>query len=562
MLRRNTPFLCFLLVLWASGGALAQVNAQQLADANRAAMDAYSNLDIEAAKKQLEDAVRNAERNNVRGPALARTYANLGIVYVGGLSDNAAGLDAFVKALKEDPSVEPDPLLSTPEIQQVYTLAKRKAGVSGGSSPTPVAPGPVEGNLGHEPVPEQLTQTAVPVYVTAGDLPVASMKVFYRSLGMPQPKSADLKPMGDGWGVLIPCTDVFEPNVEYFIVALDAEGAQVGNAGTPQNPVSVPIVTTRTQAAPSLPGEPAPSQCTGDEECPPGMPGCGGKGGLGDTCRADKDCGEGLVCEDNFCATGERDDDDEGNTKRGDQPRMFIDISGGVGLVYVGQGMEADAAPPQAVAKSACHVAYGDPADTEGDCTRERLGNDPNTGMTIYEPANLVAAQNYAKDRGWACDVIQTANGGITLNDCTVAIESPGFVPTAILNVAIGYYVVPRFSLALAGRLQFGAGEGAMAGVFAALRGEYQLTEPKAAGFHAGLVAGLGAGRIQAQPPAKDPKAEGPFVTSGIMGAQLGTRIGYRFTRNFGLVVTPLANFMFPAFLFDLDLNAGVQIAF
>jgi hypothetical protein len=551
MLRRKSPLLVLLLVLWTAGRTQAQTNPQELADVNRAAMDAYNNLDIEAAKKQLEEAARNAEKAGVKGPALARTYANLGIVYVGGLSDNGAGLDAFVKALREDPKVEPDPLVSTPEIQQVYTLAKRKAG---GAS-TPPAAGPVEGNLEHLPAPEQLTQTAVPVFVNAGELKVASMKVFYRSLGMQQPKSVDLEPMGNGWGVLIPCTDVFEPNVEYFIVALDDEGAQVGNAGTPQNPVSVPIVTERSSPSPALPGEVPPSQCQGDAECPPDMPGCHGNGGLGDTCRADKDCGEGLVCQDNFCATGER-EDAEDEADESDAPRLFIDATFGIGLAYVSEGMEADAAPPGNVAVAACNAGYweGDPnpAGSNGECLI------PDSGM--FDKA---AAAKYTEDRGWECEVVPNPeNGGITLRNCTVAIQSPGFVPMPVLNVAIGYYITPRFSLSGAARVQIGAGEGVMAGIFASVRGEYLVTKPAAKGFHTGLMLGVGAGRIQAQPPAQTDKAKGPYVTSGLGGVQLGVRLGYRFTRNFGLVVLPIANLMMPAFLFDLDLTGGIQVAF
>jgi hypothetical protein len=548
MYRGKTPLLglCLLAVLAVAGSAAAQSNPQQLADANRAAMDAYNNLDIEAAKKQLEEAARNAEKNNVKGPALARTYANLGVIYVGGLSDNAAGLDAFVKALKEDPTVEPDPLVSTPEIQQVYTLAKRKVGGAGGGTkdePPPVQ-GPVEGNLEHVPAREQLTQTAVPVFVNVGDLAVQTVKVFYRSLGMPEPKSAEMKPMkGGGYGVLIPCTDVFEPNVEYFIVALDDEGAQVGNAGTPQNPVSVPVVTERTQPAPHLPGDPPPNQCSGAEECPPGMPGCGGKGGLGDTCRANTDCGSGLVCDDNFCATGERDDEEE-EGEDGDLPRFFIDASYTLGLAYVGTNMEADSPPPQSVAQAACNAA-----SESGECQR---------GETI----DLDAARKYTEDRGWACQVERGAEGGITLRDCTVAIQTPGFVPIHALSFGIGYHITPRFALGAAGRIQIGAGQGTLAGVFASVRGEFLLTTPAETGFRASLLGGFGAGRIQAQPPAQTEGTEGPYVTSGIVGAQLGVRLGYRITRNFGLYGMPLANFMLPAFLFDIDINVGAQVAF
>jgi hypothetical protein len=280
------------------------------------------------------------------------------------------------------------------------------------------------------------------------------------------------------------------------------------------------------------------------------MPGCHGNGGLGDTCRADKDCGEGLVCSDNFCATGER-SEEEDESSGGRAPRLYIDVSFGVGLSYVGEGMQADAAPPQSVAKAACNVAYGNPANAPG----------PNCVTSNMEP-DLAKAQKYTEDRGWSCDVIESPDGGITLKNCTVAIQTPGFVPTPILNIAIGYYITERFSLGATGRIQFGAGEGSMAGIFAAIRGEYLFTKPAADGFHTGLLFGFGFGRIQAQPPAQTKGAEGPYVTSGPVGAQLGIRMGYRFTRNFGLVVAPVANFMLPAFLFDLDLTGGVQVAF
>ena len=545
MYRGKTPLLglCLLAILTVASSVAAQSNPQQLADANRAAMDAYNNLDIEAAKKQLEEAAKNAEKHGVKGPALARTYANLGVVYVGGLSDNAAGLDAFVKALKEDPSVEPDPLVSTPEIQQVYTLAKRKVG---GGAPRPEAspaPGPVEGNLEHVPPREQLSQTAVPIFVKVGDLPVQTVKVFYRSLGMPEPKSTELRKMGDGYGVLIPCTDVFEPNVEYFIVALDDEGAQVGNAGTPQNPVSVPIVAQRTQPAPSLPGEVPPNQCQGDEECPPGMPGCGGKGGLGDTCRADKDCGSGLVCSDNFCATGERSDDEEAEDES-DIPRFYIEAAYAPGLAYVGSGMEADSPPPQSVAQAACNAA-----SPSGMCQKG-------------EDIDIAVAQKYTEDRGWACTVSEGADGGITLKDCTVAIQTPGFVLVHNFNFGLGYHITDRFALGVTGRIQIGAGQGTMAGIVAGLRAEFLLNKPKAVGFRVSLVGGIGAGRIQAQPPAQTKGADGPYVTSGLLNLNAGVRFNYRITRNFGLYVLPVFNIMAPSFLFAIDPNLGAQVTF
>jgi hypothetical protein len=60
------------------------------------------------------------------GPLLAQTNLNLGIVYVGGLSDNDGGVKFFMDALCADPSVQLDPLTSTPDVQSVFQVAGQR----------------------------------------------------------------------------------------------------------------------------------------------------------------------------------------------------------------------------------------------------------------------------------------------------------------------------------------------------------------------------------------------------------------------------------------------------
>ena len=127
-MQRIHRILFFALWLGVAGSAAGQVSPQQLAEVNRAAMEAYNNLDVEAARKKLEGAVRQAERAGLHGPAVARTYANLGVVLVGGLGDTQGGYSAFESALSEDARVEPDPIVATPEIMQVFQRAQGAAG--------------------------------------------------------------------------------------------------------------------------------------------------------------------------------------------------------------------------------------------------------------------------------------------------------------------------------------------------------------------------------------------------------------------------------------------------
>lgn len=535
-----------LLLLALPAAVSAQLSNQKLAEINRVAMEAYNNLDIETARSTLEEAVRKAESSGTHGAALARTYANLGVVVVGGLGDSGAGVDAFVHALKEDPNVEPDPIVATPEIMVAFTTAKKKAGSGGsrassGGSRSGGSSGSVEGNLGHEPAAEQLSQTAVPVFVSKGSVDASKVRIFYRSLGMSKPKSADMKAVEGGWAYLIPCTDVFEPTVEYFIVAEDDDGDQVGNAGTPERPVAVPIVSTRTQEAPSLPGQEPPTQCGAAgtiEECPPGLPGCStGTAQLGDTCRSNSDCASGLRCEDDFCAISDGSERSSSSDNSG-APKWFLDVGLGVGNTIIVSGMTADRAPSQALVMGAS-AAQG----TSGD---------------------LSIGKNYLFNKGYDCawtpQTRPDGSPGIVASNCKVAVRDKGITPVFILNFAVGRYLTPRWGLGLWSRVQIGSGRGSLAGITIGARGEYLMTKPAVSGFHIGAILGAGIGTVQAHPPgAKDT----PYATSapgkGVGGVfTLGLRAGYRFNKYVGLTLLPAITMGVPRVVTSIDITGGL----
>ncbi len=541
--------LCACLLLMFAADASAQISNSKLAEINRVAMEAYNNLDIETAKTMLEEAVKSAERAGTHGAAMARTYSNLGVVVVGGLGDGPTGVDLFTKALREDPNVEPDPIVATPEIMVAFASAKKKAGGKRESAPAASSMsggggGSVEGNLSHEPAAEQLSQTAVPVWVAKSGLKANNVKIFYRSLGMSKPKSAKMKETVDGWSYLIPCSDVFEPSVEYFIVAEDDDGDQVGNAGTPEHPVAVPIVSTRSQEAPSLPGQEPPTQCGAAgtvEECPPGLPGCStGSAQLGDTCRSNSDCASGLSCVDDFCAMGEA--DSPRKRDKGGIPRWFLDIGAGAGFVYVGQGATADRQPPKIYVQDAIQVQT---ATNSAEAGREALAK-----------------------HGWTCDwkPNPALAGGMIASNCKVTVETKGMIPVPMLNLAAGYYVTTKLGLGLMARIQFDSGEGILAGTMVGARLEYLLTKPAPKGLHAGVALGVMLGTLQAKPPTKKPGPK-PYATSALpnglgIGVGVGVRVGYRFNRYIGLQVIPGATIGLPKTMFALDISGGVAVSY
>ncbi len=126
-LRAKISIGALLLSLGLATPSVAQQSADQVvADLNRGAMEAYNAMDIEKSGSMLEEALRIAHEAGVMGPLLAQTNLNLGIVYIGGLSDNDSGVKYFMDAICADPSVQLDPLTSTPDIQSVFQVAGQR----------------------------------------------------------------------------------------------------------------------------------------------------------------------------------------------------------------------------------------------------------------------------------------------------------------------------------------------------------------------------------------------------------------------------------------------------
>ena len=516
----RTLLLSSFIAITVMASIPAEAQMRRVLDLNRRAMDSYTNLEVEEAMDLLQQALQNAENNNVSGSPLANTHANLGIVAVGGFGDNAAGLQHFMNAIRAEQDVALDPLNSTPDIQSVFLLARNRVGNNGGGNTgnggnnggggIVRTPSPEPGQIPHQPVPEQLSNTAVPIFVDVPEgAPVNGITVHYQAPGMRVFRAVEMRRMDGGFGLELPCSEVMAPRVSYYIEAFDEGGERMGTAGTSEAPFTVEIVSFRTMPAPALPGQPPPAQCT-DTECPPGME-FNQSGNAGDTCVNTDECRSGLTCSDNFCiASGHEDDDDE-PADNGDMPRFFADIGFTVGIGFASGGRRSDG--------QGSDDSYVNPGD--GDC-----------------PAG-----------DFQC----------------VRVEQSGILPTYAARLTLGYWIIPRFALAATVRFQFDSGEGSLSNLLIGLRAMYQLTEPTGAGFHADVFLGTSIGQIQLRPPqngtATNPIEE-PYIVSGLNGAQLGTNIGYRFTRNIGLTLTPELHVLFPQFLFNIDLTASVAVAF
>lgn len=486
---------------------------QQVIDLNRQAMEAYNNLEIDQARQLLEQAEQLATQNHVTGAPLARTYLNLGVLQIAGLGDNAAGLQLFIQALRADSTVQLDPLTSTPEIQLMYARARNEVGTAVTTQPDPVvSTDPPPSNIPHEAVPEQLVQTPVPVFLEVPPRQrVSEVNLYYRGHGMRAYRQVAMDRMRGGYGFEIPCHDVFEPAIYYYIEVIGRNGDRVAFVGNEERPVTVPIVTTRNHPPPSLPGQAPPQQCASQEECPPGMPGCGGGGtaGLGDACSRDRDCQDALSCEEGLCISDEA--SEAPPVEEEPAPRLFAHLGLAMGGGYASPGMLADAPPPSG----------------------------------SNSPAWVPGAA------GTECTAI---------DQYCVRVATPGLSPSLGLSVVAGYYVLPRVAVAATFRLAFASGVGPLHNMIFGGRAQYALVLPHATGLQLDAFVGGGLGEFQVQPSGNGNPS--PWIISGQGNANFGAVLVYRFVRNFGVQASVEAKFMLPTFMFVVDTNLGVVVAF
>jgi hypothetical protein len=519
----------------------------------RQAMQDYQDLEIDRAVERLNIALRTCGTSGCSNGVLARVHMSLGIVRVGGQQNQSEGVASMARALEIDSHAEPDTLLATPEINEAFNEARRQSGGRSGSNtsssnnPPPQRNNPpaASGDLLHTPAPEQIENTPLPVYVEpASALNAAHVYVNFRGNGMRQYERREMQRLGQGWGTEIPCVQIMQPGIDYYINAQDDVGTTLASTGSESSPVHVNVLspsTRRSFPAPTLPGRAAPASCASCEDCPPGMsgPNCCARGGassgssehgrgqLGDPCSASSECGEGMRCDGGACAVDSGDSNSSGS---GDEPsvstpsrafsRFSFDLGGGVGGAFL-------------------------------------------SGTPSYAEQFINATTRQPECGTYTC--YRTID--------------PGLAPTFFLNANIRYNVTQRVGIAVGTRFQFdtapwtvdppgGRGQSKsnpLANLLLYARLYYAFTP---AGFSpTGVVAsafvGGGAGQIEPKPgvpaSARYPSAH---VVSGYGNIQVGGRVEYGLRNGFHVAGELTLQFMVPTFLFNADLSALVGFHF
>jgi hypothetical protein len=323
--------LVALLLFTQAGRASAQDNSAQAIGLVGAAMDAYSNLEMEKAKGLLDQAL--GLKDSVDDVTLAKVYVGFGVLWVGGFTNSSESKNNFVKALCLDENAKVDPLYSAPEIDLAFTEAKagvspstcRDLGLGASSSIPPCG--------AHDPIPEQKKGFEVPFYVEADPAvryQLARMAVKFAFDGKGQFRSLEMGSIGEtGYGALVDCDkgeirSMDPDSVQYYIEGYDANNNVICGHGSEETPMEVlmsnevPIIRR-----PGL----EPTSCTAPVI----------KKAVGESCMMDTECQEGLKCNNDFTCEGK-----EGTGKTPKKPgkekgpkKFYVTLTGGAGVGYM-----------------------------------------------------------------------------------------------------------------------------------------------------------------------------------------------------------------------------------
>jgi hypothetical protein len=298
--------------LW---GAEPAVEKQALALQKKAIEEDNLNLNYPEAIKKLATAISKCGADKCSATLKGALYRDLGAMLVlnGSVDD---GRSAFAKALALDASLELDPAYKTPGLDNIWSDVKRKTGGGGGASagggggetggPPDAGGAPPSGDFAHAPAAAQLVRTPVPVYAEyLGSEKLSRVVVKYRGAGMADWKSVELRKTATGYGGLVPCGDVAEGKLQYYIQGYGPSEDPIAASGSRTKPFTVAIAQELSGPPPSLPGQEPPKQCppgAGGGDCPPDFPGChSARKLIGEDCTTNGECESGS-CASAKCA--------------------------------------------------------------------------------------------------------------------------------------------------------------------------------------------------------------------------------------------------------------------
>src|SRR5262245_22682699 len=211
---------------------------------NQKALNDYGMLEWDSARKTLLDALLIAKKAQLgNDPLVARTYVNLGAVYLTGFKRRDKAIYCFSRALEIDPVIQLSPRMATQKLNETFEDAKSTRGPGRTSAPNAASEEkdlPVKIHALDCPNEDE-TMFDRPVTLRCALAPnlgqVATVFLMYRELGKQTYTELRMTRSPKGWYVgKIPKRAMTGSNVPYYFEGRDASGKPVVRNGEESSP--------------------------------------------------------------------------------------------------------------------------------------------------------------------------------------------------------------------------------------------------------------------------------------------------------------------------------------
>lgn len=562
------------------------------------AMDAYSNLEMQQAKTLLEQALAMAD--SLDPQTLAKVHVSMGVVWIGGFSDNVNGQNSFTAALCFDPEAKVDPLFSTPDIEMVFASAQGVATdeTCAGIVGEPEGPVSTISPCGsHVPLVEQKKSYELPFYMQVPESMQQQLHkvVLHYSFDTETTfRRTELPPLGAGYGKVLTCEEgglreAQPETVTYYIEGLDRNGNVVCGHGEEAEPLEV-YMTEEVPPIPPIVGL-KPKKCCdpGDVECLREVAGRD----VGEACTMDSDCREGLTCSDsNFlCEVPTSGEDDKHKEEIIGPQRFYVNLTGGTGAGYMAQTVTIKKADfgdddgenipdPRSESGVIPDYPYGDPNNSEvgaivvddqkiqgmswsGIPLRLALGFNvlPRLSIEATGRVDVFIVKNVAPMSCWEAaggDLQSSALGGGECNlDHWNGEAMYGLSEEEIEQIA--KYAVAQETTSDGRNVTRTTTSSQLAWLINA-RVRYKALVK--GGFNLSLFGGMGYGHIQYRVP-NTTGSDAYYPLPGMVNIELGLGFAYYFNRYIGLIFdVPIDFLVGDGFALNFDFNLGIGVGF
>ncbi len=317
--------------------ARADARAEAAAkEALKSAEADYVGMNYGSGASRLQKALKGCAGNKCGAATRAALLRDIGSMHFR-KGDKEGAKKSWVSAAKLQPGIALNPAYDSPDLRSAFEDATAgAAGAAGGGRGGAGGAGgpPPAGDFTHYPAMEQKVNTPLPVYVEGASDEVTQVIVKYKGATMSTWRKVDLDKVGDGFGGLIPCSDVTSGTMRYYIQGLNAHKEPIANSGDAKHPFTVAIKNDISGDEPHLPNMKPPKQCGGaSADCPPDFPGCSkgdSEGGSGEKGEGESG-GEGGEGE----GEGKKEGADEGGKK---SRRIWIGVAGALDFMHMPAG--------------------------------------------------------------------------------------------------------------------------------------------------------------------------------------------------------------------------------